>query len=184
MHVIYGRQHQTSFVHEQRYLQSDLQVVIHVGHTSDAKANLKITCCIYAMFVLSATHRMKLILTTTWMQNRKLNNFELILMQVLYLVEVLLMTFSLLTFGNSQQVNDCHPVFLRNTYYGEPPLKWTPLMAGCPYLRGFLYISGRHGMCNSADIATFSELYLTVCWQRRLTKGYTMSNTTNLMSSF
>ena len=54
-------------------------------------------------------------------------------------------------------------------------------MAGCPYLRGFLYISGRHGMCNSADIATFSELYLTVYWQGRLTKGCTMSNTTNVI---
>ena len=117
MHVIYGRQHQTSFVHGQRNLHSDLQVVIHVGHTFNAKANLKSMqdhLLYFYCHVCIISHPPHEILTTSWMQNRKLNNFELILMQVLYLVEVLLMTFDLLTFGNSQQVNDCHPVFLRN----------------------------------------------------------------------
>ena len=46
-------------------------------------------------------------------------------MQVLYLVEVLLMTFDLLTFGNSQQVNDCHLVLII-TYL----LQWSPLQSG------------------------------------------------------
>ena len=74
------------------------------------------------MFKFIISHPLHEILTTSWMQNRKLNKFELILMQVLYLVEVLLMTFSLLAFGNSQQVNDCHPVFLTNNL-----LRWNPL---------------------------------------------------------
>ena len=45
------------------------------------------------------------------------------------------------------------------------------IIARCPQLRGFRYISGRRGMRNRAvehNVAAFSELSFAVRWQGRL----------------
>ena len=53
--------------------------------------------------------------------------FGLILMQVLYLVGILLMTFDLLTCGHSKEGNAQKEIYV--SYYSGTSLKWTPLGA-------------------------------------------------------
>ena len=50
------------------------------------------------------------------------------------------------------------------------------VIARCPQLRRFRYISGRRGMRNPAvecnmHVAAFSELSFSACWQGRLSRG-------------
>ena len=64
MHGIYGRQHQPSFARGQRNLHSDLQVVIHVGHTLmqsqlQEHARSPAVFLLSCLSLLSATHCMK-----------------------------------------------------------------------------------------------------------------------------
>ena len=101
--AIYSKQHQTSFAH------GHARALVICHSDLQQKANLK-----------SMHDHLLLLLCLYYCPPTALNsdNFfvkqevKLILMQVLYLVEVLLMTFDLLTFGNSQQVNDCHLVLI------------------------------------------------------------------------
>ena len=111
--AIYSKQHQTSFTNGQGHL-----LFVILTCRLNAKANLKdhlllLPCLYYHPPTALNSDNFFVI-----------NSFKLILMQVLYLVEVLLMIFDLLTFGNSQQVNDCCLVLII-TYL----LQWNPLQS-------------------------------------------------------